>query len=95
MAVQLELQSVSKSFGATRVLQDFSLLLNEGDCVALLGANGTGKSTVIKLLSGQNDPSRGLARVRVAARGQLSIKVGARAPSGGGGAMDRGGRHSV
>jgi ABC-type multidrug transport system ATPase subunit len=62
VAVQLELQSVSKSFGATRVLQDFSLLLNEGDCVALLGANGSGKSTVIKLLSGQNDPSRGVAR---------------------------------
>ena len=62
VAVQLELQSVSKSFGATRVLQDFSLLLNEGDRVALLGANGSGKSTVIKLLSGQNDPSRGVAR---------------------------------
>jgi heme exporter protein A len=61
MAVRLVLDAVSKSFGATRVLQGFSLELNEGDRVALQGSNGSGKSTVIKILSGQNSPSKGLA----------------------------------
>lgn len=61
MAVRLVLDAVSKSFGATRVLKDFSLELNEGDRVALLGSNGSGKSTVVKMLSGQNSPSKGEA----------------------------------
>ena len=61
MAVRLVLDAVSKSFGATRVLQGFSLDLNEGDRVALQGSNGSGKSTVIKILSGQNSPSKGQA----------------------------------
>lgn len=64
MSVQLLLQNVSKSFGATRVLRDFSLELNEGDRVAILGSNGSGKSTALKLMSGQNDPTSGTVELR-------------------------------
>ncbi len=56
----LELQNVSRSFGATRALQDISFLLNAGEVVGLVGENGAGKSTLIKILSGLYAPDSGV-----------------------------------
>lgn len=55
---------LSKTFGTTRVLRDFELSLQPGEIHAILGHNGSGKSTVIKLLSGFHAPDPG-ARVEV------------------------------
>ena len=48
----LELTKISKSFGAVKALSDVSLGLRPGEIRAFLGANGSGKSTMVKILSG-------------------------------------------
>ncbi|MFE3059498.1 sugar ABC transporter ATP-binding protein [Nocardia sp. NPDC059239] len=48
----LELRSVSKTFGAAKVLTDVDLTVRAGEVHALMGQNGSGKSTLIKILSG-------------------------------------------
>jgi branched-chain amino acid transport system ATP-binding protein len=48
----LELKSISLAHGRNRVLHDVDLVLNAGEIVTLIGANGAGKSTVVKTISG-------------------------------------------
>jgi branched-chain amino acid transport system ATP-binding protein len=55
----LEFNNISASYGKTRVLWDVSLRINEGEIVALVGSNGTGKSTLLKTMSGILRPSSG------------------------------------
>src|SRR5712691_3715059 len=55
----LELAGVSVSYGKRRALEDVSLTVTAGEIVALLGANGSGKSTTLRAISGLVRPSRG------------------------------------
>lgn len=55
-ALALNLVGVSKSFGATKALRDVSLGIVPGEVHALVGQNGSGKSTMIKVLSGYHVP---------------------------------------
>jgi simple sugar transport system ATP-binding protein len=55
----LEVQGLSKQYGATTALRDVSLELREREVLALLGDNGAGKSTLIKILSGYYKPDAG------------------------------------
>ena len=64
--VILEMQNISKSFGAVTALVDVSLKLHKGEVLALVGDNGAGKSTLIKTMSGFHTPDRG----RMLFRGQ-------------------------
>ena len=47
-----ELKNVSKSFGAIEILNGASAEINRGDKIALVGANGKGKSTVLRIVAG-------------------------------------------
>src|SRR5579875_3997352 len=58
-----KLQSVTKRYGATVALHEFSLTLQPGEVVALLGPNGAGKTTAVRLLLGLIAPDQGSARV--------------------------------
>jgi ribose transport system ATP-binding protein len=60
----LDAQSVSKSFGAVLALRDASLQLKAGEVVALMGANGAGKSTFVKILTGALRRDGGSFRIR-------------------------------
>jgi ATP-binding cassette, subfamily F, member 3 len=52
-------------YGAERIFQDISCIINRGDKIALVGPNGAGKSTLIRLLAGVQHPTRGAtARAR-------------------------------
>ncbi len=53
------MKCISKSFGATRALDNVHFDLKRGEVHALLGENGAGKSTLIKILSGAIRPTRG------------------------------------
>lgn len=46
----LTVEHISKSFGSHRVLEDVSLSLNEGEIFGLIGLNGVGKTTMIKII---------------------------------------------
>ena len=49
----IQLVAAGKRFGEKLLFQDASWQLNPGDCVGLVGANGTGKTTLLKVLAGQ------------------------------------------
>ncbi len=55
----LSLHNVTLHRGLTRVLDDVSLVVNEGELVALIGANGAGKTTVLRTISGLLSPATG------------------------------------
>jgi ABC-type branched-subunit amino acid transport system ATPase component len=69
----LAVERLSVSYGAIEAVQDISLEVAEGEIVALIGANGAGKSTVLNTLSGLLRPRRGHARFG-------SLDLGAAAP---------------
>ena len=55
----LEMNHISKTFGAVTALVDVSIRLLQGEVLALVGDNGAGKSTLIKILSGFHHPDSG------------------------------------
>jgi simple sugar transport system ATP-binding protein len=57
--VPVELRHLYKSFGGVRVLRDVSFKLSAGEVLGLLGDNGAGKSTVIKIITGVHQPDSG------------------------------------
>jgi simple sugar transport system ATP-binding protein len=62
MAV-LELEGITKHFGAIHALDDVSLTLLPGEVVGLMGDNGAGKSTLVKIIAGNYRPSHGAMRM--------------------------------
>ena len=60
----ISLTGVSKSFAGLKVLSDVSFDLRPGEVHALLGENGAGKSTMIKIMSGLYQPDEGLISVK-------------------------------
>ncbi len=55
----LEMRAINKRFGAVVALHDASLTVGEGEILALAGSNGSGKSTMIKILAGILAPNSG------------------------------------
>jgi ABC-type sugar transport system ATPase subunit len=55
----LQARSISKRFGALQALADVDVDINAAEVLAILGDNGAGKSTFIKILSGAYEPSAG------------------------------------
>ncbi len=55
----LELKNVSCNYGKVRALEDVSLEVREGELVTLIGANGAGKSTTLRTISGLLAPRTG------------------------------------
>ena len=55
----LEIRGVGKNFGAIRALSDVSFSVESGEVVGLMGDNGAGKSTMVKLIAGNFPPSEG------------------------------------
>ena len=52
-------RDVSKSFGATMVLDDINFDVSEGEIVVLLGASGSGKTTILRIIAGLETPGSG------------------------------------
>ena len=74
-------RSVSKSFGAVRAIDGLDLSIRPGEMVALLGANGAGKSTAVSLMLGLLVPDAGTVRVlderpdRIVAQGRIGVML--------------------
>ena len=55
----LSAEHISINFGSRQLLEDVNFYLNEGDKVGIIGINGTGKSTLLKVLAGITEPDGG------------------------------------
>jgi ATP-binding cassette subfamily F protein uup len=64
----LNVQSVTKQFGAKPLFSNISLTVEEGSLIGLIGPNGAGKSTLLAILAGQVEPDSGELAVRKRAR---------------------------
>jgi ABC-2 type transport system ATP-binding protein len=63
VAPPLETSALSRSYGRLVALAELSLTVAPGECVALIGANGSGKSTAVRAVAGLLEPSEGTVRV--------------------------------
>lgn len=68
----IELYHVEKSFGRQRVLKDVTCSVAAGEIFGLLGPSGAGKTTLVKILTGQLSADRGEARLFGVSSGRLS-----------------------
>ncbi len=53
------LSKISKNFSTQTILEDIDLVINETDRIAIVGPNGTGKSTLLKIITGALEPDEG------------------------------------
>ena len=70
----LELEGISRRYGATQALDGVDLTLRAGEIHGLIGENGAGKSTLIKVLGGLVTPDTGALRLH----GEVLTGVGPR-----------------
>lgn len=55
----LSVKNLTVKYGKAEALRDVSLVLNEGDIIAVVGSNGAGKSTLLRSISGLKQPATG------------------------------------
>ena len=63
MAALIEIERLTKRFGAFTAVDDVSFTVDRGEVVGFLGPNGAGKSTTMKMLAGFVTPTAGTARI--------------------------------
>lgn len=59
MANLLQVENLTKSFGVNSLFDDINFTINEGDKVGLIAKNGTGKSTLLSIIAGDDTPDDG------------------------------------
>ncbi|WP_425999881.1 ABC transporter ATP-binding protein [Caulobacter sp. DWR1-3-2b1] len=79
MSIALEATGLTKTYGAVRALDDFSIAIPAGGVFGVLGPNGAGKSTLFRIALGLVRPTSGTARLFGAPAGDLTAlrRVGA------------------
>jgi branched-chain amino acid transport system ATP-binding protein len=80
LAPVLELRGISASYGQTPILRDIDLAVNPGEIVALLGPNGMGKTTTLRVAAGLLAPRHG--KVLVAGKDVTRMSANRRAGAG-------------
>ena len=62
-ALVIEAKGLSKSYGDRAIVKDFSTRIRRGDRIGIVGPNGTGKTTLINLITGALAPDEGTLRL--------------------------------
>lgn len=63
MTLPLSIDKITAHYGTTKVLEDLSLSVGDGELVSLLGASGCGKTTTLRLVAGFMQPTSGVIRL--------------------------------
>jgi ATP-binding cassette subfamily F protein 3 len=66
--VILSVSNVAKSYGADRILTGVNFRIDAREKVALVGRNGTGKTTLLKIITGQENPDSGGVQIAKGAK---------------------------
>jgi branched-chain amino acid transport system ATP-binding protein len=85
----LEIKNINCFYGDVQVIYDVSMHIEEGEVISLIGANGAGKSTMLKTISGlmnphsgeiffQNEPIHSLRPEKIVERGIIQVPEGRR-----------------
>jgi len=72
----IEFEKVSFSYGRNEVLKDVDLVVEKGDFFAIVGPNGGGKTTILRLILGLESPDRGRVLVMGGDPGRSTLKTG-------------------
>ena len=72
MPAFLTINHISKSYGFHLILNDVSFVVNAGERIGLVGANGVGKSTLLKIITGEIAPDSGEITARAGSQARLS-----------------------
>jgi ATPase subunit of ABC transporter with duplicated ATPase domains len=67
----LSIHHISKTYGVQTVLQDISFNISSGERTGLIGPNGCGKTTLLRILAGQEKPDSGIV-----AHTRTSLRIG-------------------
>lgn len=59
----IEAEGIAKSFGGKTILRDFSITVQRGDRIALVGPNGVGKTTLLNIMIGRETPDAGTVKL--------------------------------
>ena len=62
--IEIELNNIKKNYGLKNILDGFNLEVKKGERVALIGQNGSGKSTILKIISNQETIDNGTVNIR-------------------------------
>ena len=60
----LDVNKLSKSYGVEELFNDVSFSLNEGESLAIVGPNGCGKSTILKIIAGIENCDSGVVSIK-------------------------------
>ncbi len=72
----IEVRGVSFSYGGPLVLEDVNLCLHQGDFISLIGPNGGGKTTLLKIILGLLKPTKGSVRIMGGSTGEARHRIG-------------------
>ncbi len=78
----LQLSNISKHYGDVLVLADVSFTLNDGDRMGLIGPNGCGKTTLLRIVMGMESPDSGAVRMQPDSARVGYLEQGSRHPAG-------------
>lgn len=73
---KLDTYDLSKSARRFRALEDVSLVLNDGDRLAIIGSNGSGKTTLLRVLAGVYQPTNGKLAIEGSIGSLIEINLG-------------------
>ncbi len=62
--IEIELNNIKKNYGLKSILDGFNLEVKTGERVALIGQNGSGKSTILKIISNQETIDSGTVNIK-------------------------------
>jgi osmoprotectant transport system ATP-binding protein len=72
-APSLSLEHISKSYGTVRALDDVTLSVGGGECLALVGESGSGKTTLLRCIYRLAEPDEGVVRIGGQDAGSLEV----------------------